>query len=280
MRNSKLMVLFILLLGLAVIAIGCGTAKEEAKPAESQKAEGQEQQPAQGPAAEKKVYKVGTDAAYPPFELQGPDGKPVGFDMDIIKAIAEVQGIELDIQHTGWDGLFEGIDKGRVDIGISAITITEDRKQTYDFSDPYFEAYQLIMVPKDSPVEKLADLQGLKIGVQAATTGAIVVEEAFGKTYEGLQAYDDTPAAVEDLLTGRVNAVVADNAVMQDYLKTKPGVADNYKLIKDDSFETEYYGMMVKKGNQEVLDVFNEGLKKIKENGTYDKIYNQYFGEK
>lgn len=223
-----------------------------------------------------KVYTIGTDAAYPPFEKQE-GGQIVGFDIDILNAIAEEAGIKVEVKHTGWDPLFEGIDRGTVDAGISAITITEKRKETYDFSDPYFEATQLIMVPKDSAVTSLKDLEGKKIGVQTATTGEIAVQEAFGKTYKGIKGYDDTPAAVDDLVLGRVDAVVADNVVLQEYLKVLKN--DKFKLIKDPSFEIENYGMMVKKGNSELLDKLNEGLKKIKENGKYDEIFKSYFAE-
>jgi glutamine transport system substrate-binding protein len=222
------------------------------------------------------AYVVGTDAAYPPFEkLDGE--KIVGFDIDVLNAIAEAAGFQVDVQNTGWDPLFDGIDKDKVDFGISAITITEERKQKYDFSEPYFQATQLIMVSEDSPVTKLADLQGKKIGVQTATTGEAAVKKAFGDTYEGIRGFDDTPSAVDDMFNGRVDAVVADNAVLQEYLKKYPD--KKIKLIKDDSFEVENYGLMVKKGNTELLAKINEGLKEIKENGTYDKIFNTYFGK-
>jgi len=173
-------------------------------------------------------------------------------------------------------GTDEGIDNGSVDAGISSITITEDRKELYDFSDPYFEATQMIMVPKDSNVKTLKDLEGMKIGVQTATTGDIVVQETLGKTYKGIRGYDGTPEAVDDLVIGRVDAVVADIVVLQAYIDQLNN--DNYKLVKDPAFEPEYYGIMVKKGsNKELLDKINEALKKVKDNGTYDKIYKQYF---
>jgi len=227
-------------------------------------------------ATDEKVYTIGTDAAYPPFEKQE-GGDIVGFDIDIINAIAEEAGIKIDVVHTGWDPLFEGLKNGTVDAGISAITITDERKEIYDFSDPYFEATQLIMVPSDSNITTLKELEGKKIGVQSATTGDIAVQEAFGKTYAGLKGYDDTPAAVDDLLLGRVDAVVADNVVLQEYLKVLK--SDDFKVVKDPAFEVEYYGMMVSKGNQELLDKLNQGLKAIKENGKYDEIYNNYFGQ-
>jgi len=222
-----------------------------------------------------KVYVVGTDAAYPPFEKQE-GGKIVGFDIEVVEAVAKEAGINIEVKHTGWDPLFEGINNGTVDVGISAITINDERKKTYDFTDPYFEATQLIMVPKDSPITTLQELKGKKIGVQTATTGELVVQEAFGKTYEGIKGYDDTPSAVDDLVLGRVDAVVADNAVLLEYLKILNN--DKFKVVKDPNFAPEFYGMMVKKGNTELLNKLNAGLKKIKENGKYDEIFKKYFG--
>ncbi len=223
------------------------------------------------------VYLVGTDAAYPPFEmLEGDD--VVGFDIDIIKAVAEAAGIKINVEHTGWDPLMNGLDNGSVDIGISAITIRADRQERYDFSEPYFEANQLIMVKKGSGVTELADLEGKNIGVQTATTGNFVVADAFGKTYKGIKGYDDLPSAVDDLLLGRLDAVVTDNAVLQEYLKVV--AKDGYELIKDPAFEIEKYGIAVLKDRDDgLLEKINEGLKKIKADGTYDKIFNKYFAE-
>lgn len=229
-----------------------------------------------GGAASDGVIKVGTDAVYPPFETQTGNGEISGFDIDIIKAIAKAENLEVSIHHTGWDPLFEAIDRGQMDVGISAMTITEDRQKKYDFSEPYFEAKQLIMVPKDAEVSSLADLEGKKIGVQSATTGEAMVTKAFGKTYKGLRGYEDTPGAIDDLVSGRVDAVVADNGVVQDYMKKK--LKDgNFKTVEDDSFEPEFYGIIVKKGNEDLLNRINAGLKKIQEDGTYDKIYNKWF---
>lgn len=223
-----------------------------------------------------KVIVVGTDAAYPPFEKMEAD-KISGFDIDVIQAVADAAGLKIEVRNTGWDPLFDGLDKGTVDVGISAITITDKRKEKYDFSEPYFEANQLILVAEDSPVAKLADLKGKRIGVQSATTGEEVVKKAFGDTYEGIKGFDDTPSAVDDFFNGRVDAVVADNGVLTYYAKNMTG--KKYKLIQDDSFEKEFYGIMVKKGNTELLNQINQGLKTIKENGKLQEIHNKYFGQ-
>ncbi len=227
-----------------------------------------------------KVYVVGTDAEYPPMESIDENGNYIGFDMDIIRAIAEAAGIKIEIKHTGWDPMFAGLDNGSIDLGISSITIREDRQKLYDFTDPYFQANQLMMVKKGSGITKLADLAGKNIGVQTATTGNFVVADAFGETYAGIKGYNEAPAAVDDLLLGRLDAVVIDNAVLQEYLKVVPTAASGFELVKDPEFEVENYGIAAKKGRTDgLINKVNEGLKKIKANGTYDEIFSKYFGE-
>ena len=274
MKLKKMFMTSVMALSVTALAAcgGGGAAKPADKPAEPAKSDA-----AAKPTADGKTYQVGTDAAYPPFEKQV-GSKIEGFDVEILNAVADAGGFKVNLQHTGWDPLFDGIDKGKVDMGISAITINDDRKKNYDFSDPYFDAKQLILVGKDSTVTKFDDLKGKKIGVQSATTGETAVQEKFGKTYEGLKGYDDTPAAIDDLINGRVEAVVADNAVVMEYMKK---IGDKgFKVIEDPQFKPEQYGIMVKKGNKEVLDKVNAGLKKIKDNGKYKAIYDQYFGKK
>ncbi|MBN6186946.1 basic amino acid ABC transporter substrate-binding protein [Aneurinibacillus sp. BA2021] len=273
-KGLKALLSAFMLVLLAVVVAACGGGdKGASKPASGQAEAGKEA----ASGGEKKVLKVGTDAAYPPFEKQGPDGTPVGFDIDIVKAVAEVNGWELQIEHAGWDPLFEDIDKGKRDIGISAITINDERKKKYDFSDPYFDAYQLIMVPESANVTKIEDIKDMRVGVQSGTTGAALAEKVLGKGNAKLRGFDDTPSAVEELYAQRVDAVVADNAVLNDFLKNS-GKA-GYKTVKDPNVVPEQYGMMVKKGNTELVEGINKGLKTIKENGKYDEIFKQYFGE-
>ncbi|MFV9510531.1 basic amino acid ABC transporter substrate-binding protein [Tepidibacillus sp. LV47] len=224
-----------------------------------------------------KTYKVVTDATFPPFESTLPSGEIVGFDIDLIKAIAEVQGFKVDIQHVGWQPMLNAIDNGKGDIAIAGITIDEERKQKYDFTEPYFDATQYILVPENSNVKSLDDLQGQNIGFQSGTTGEKAVQKIFGKDYKGAKGYEDLPAAVNDLLTGRIVAIVGDNAVVGEFVKKYPD--KKLKVVKDDRFEVEHYGIMVKKGNTELLKQLNEGLKKIKENGKYQEIKNKYFAE-
>ncbi|SDW43721.1 amino acid ABC transporter substrate-binding protein, PAAT family [Marininema mesophilum] len=226
----------------------------------------------------KNLLKVGTDAAYPPFEKQEGNGDIVGFDIDVIKAIAKAEGLDVSVQHTGWDPLFEAVKRGKVDAGISAMTINSERQKKFDFSKSYFDAKQTILLPKSSKAKRLKDLKGRKIGVQSGTTGEAVVQKNFGKTYQGIKGYEDTPSAIDDLYNGRVDAVVADDGVVKDYLKNR--MKNKFKMVEDPSFEPEYYGIIVKKGNKKLLKKINSGLKTIQSNGVYDKIYTKYFGKK
>ena len=149
-----------LALGLALALVGCGTQATPPVTAASGSA-----------AGASRVYVVGTDAAYAPFESQNEKGEIVGFDIDIVRAVAAKAGIEVKFVNTPWEGIFNALGQGDRDILVSSITITDDRKKTMDFSSPYFDAVQLIAVKADSKVAKFADLKALKVGVQTGTTG-------------------------------------------------------------------------------------------------------------
>ncbi|MCU0969364.1 MAG: basic amino acid ABC transporter substrate-binding protein [Rubrivivax sp.] len=240
----------------------------------------QEPPPAPAPVASApapaKVYTVGTDAAYAPFESQNEKGEIVGFDIEVVQAIASKGGFEVKFVNTPWEGIFNALAQGDRDLLVSAITITEERRQTMDFSDPYFDAAQLIAVRADSQVAKFADLKPLKVGVQTGTTGDEAVTKLLGKTSTNIKRFESTPLALKELESGGVDAVVADNGVVTHYVANNPG--GKFKTVSDPEFVPEQYGIAVKKGNAELLAKINDGLKAIKADGTYDRIYAQYFG--
>lgn len=229
--------------------------------------------PAPAPA---KVYVVGTDAAYAPFESENPQKEIVGFDIDVVKAVAQKAGIEVKFVNTPWEGIFNTLGSGDRDLLVSAITINDERKQTMDFSDPYFDAYQLIAVKGTSKVSKFDDLKKLKVGVQTGTTGDEVVTKLQGKNSTNIKRFESTPLALKELEAGGVDAVVADNGVVINYVANNAG--SKFKTVSDKSFQPEQYGIAVKKGNADLLGKINKGLADIKADGTYDKIYAQYFG--
>ena len=228
------------------------------------------------PPAPAKVYAVGTDAAYAPFELQNEKAEIVGFDIDVVTAVAKKAGIEVKFVNTPWEGIFNTLAQGDRDLLVSSITITDERKQTMDFSDPYFDAQQLIAVKEKSKVTKFDDLKKLKVGVQTGTTGDEVVSKLQGKTSTNIKRFESTPLALKELEAGGVDAVVADNGVVINYVANNSG--GKFKTVSDPAFAPEQYGLAVKKGNAELLAKLNKGLADIKADGSYDQIYAKYFG--
>lgn len=256
------------LLAAGFVLAACGK-KEEPAPAPAPVAAA----PAPAPV---KVYTVGTDAAYAPFESQNEKAEIVGFDIEVVQAIAAKGGFEVKFVNTPWEGIFNALGQGDRDLLVSAITITEERKQTMDFSDPYFDAAQLIAVKDSSKVAKFADLKKLKVGVQTGTTGDEAVTKLQGKNSKNIKRFESTPLALKELEAGGVDAVVADNGVVVHYVANNPG--GKFKTVNDAEFVPEQYGIAVKKGNAELLDALNKGLAAIKADGSYDQIYTKYFG--
>ena len=257
-----------LLAGLVLVACG---KQEPPAPASTAAAPA-----ASAPAPAAKVYVVGTDAAYAPFESQNEKGEIVGFDIDVVKAVAQKAGMEVKFVNTPWEGIFNTLAQGDRDFLVSAITITDERKQTMDFSSPYFDAQQLMAVKKDSKIAKFDDLKKLKVGVQNGTTGDEVVTKLQGKDSTNIKRFESTPLALKELEAGGVDAVVADNGVVVHYVANNP--ASNFKTLADSSFAAEQYGLAVKKGNTDLLAKLNKGLADIKSDGTYNTIYTSYFG--
>ena len=227
------------------------------------------------PAAAPHTYVVGTDPVYPPFEWQNDKGEIVGFEVELLTAIAERAGFQVKFVATPWEGMFNALAQGDRDMLMHAITITDERRQTMDFSQPYFDASQLIAVPKDSKVAKLADLAKLRVAVQTGTTGDEVVSRTFGKTHPKIRRFESIPLALKELESGGVDAVVADNGLIAHY------VANNgarFKTVSDPDFPTERYGMVVRKGNAELLALLDKGLAAVRADGSYARIHARYFG--
>ncbi len=222
----------------------------------------------------KVVYKVGLNAEYPPFESVDAAGNIVGFDPDIMKAIAQKAGFEFELINTRWDGIFVALQSGEFDAVISAATITEERAQIVDFSDPYFNAGQMIAVriaDKDK-IKTVADLDGRKVGVQLGTTGDIWLSE---NTKAQVVRYDEITLAFQALANGDVDAVFNDGPTSADIIKSNPELG---ATLVGEPVTDEFYGIAVNKNKPELLKMINEGLAAIKADGTYDQIYEKWFG--
>lgn len=219
-----------------------------------------------------KVLKVGTDPTFAPFEFMDNQNQPTGFDVEVINAIATDMGYKVQIESSSFDGLVPSLQAGNYDAVIAAMTITPDREKSVDFSNKYEMATQLIAVKKDSPIKSVADLKGKKIGVQNSTTGQTVME---GMGIDP-KKYDAIPDAMNDLLNGGLDAVVADSPVVLYFIKQNPNA--NIQYLNGD-FPKEYYGIAVKKGNSELMDKINASLKKVQDSGKYNEIYKKWFNE-
>ncbi len=227
---------------------------------------------AQG-AREPGSYVFATDATWPPMEFVDERGDIVGFDVDLIQALAEVEGITIELRNTAWDGIFAGLANRAYDGVISSVTITEDRKASMDFTEPYTNAGQVLIVRTDMPnVAVLDDLTGRRVGVQNGTTGDFVLDDYPGITR---MAYDEIGFAVEDLLNRNVDGVVADSPIAADFVMNNPNYQGRLR-IAGEPFTEEYLGIAVRKGNTELLAKLNSGLQKLRDSGVIAELENKW----
>ncbi|MGW0765140.1 basic amino acid ABC transporter substrate-binding protein [Streptomyces sp. NPDC002676] len=216
-----------------------------------------------------------THLPYPPFQSEI-NGKVQGFDVSLIDLVAKNLGVKQEIVDTPFENFKTGafLNSGQCDLAAAGMTITPERKKNVDFSDPYFEATQAVLVDKSSGINSLADVKakGKKLGAQAQTTGEDYVK---GKGYDPV-SFESSDAVLNGLRTGQVQAVVIDYPVVQGWLKDKAN-ADKFKVV--DNLKTgEQYGFTVKKGNTALREAINKALKDAKADGTYKKLYEQWIG--
>lgn len=232
-------------------------------------------------SSDKKVLKVATEAAYAPFEYKEKDGTITGFDVEYIKAIAKEMGYDAKVTHIAWDGLIPALDSGSQDVVISAMTITDERKKSVLFSDPYLEVRQYVALRDKDNITSLKDLKGKVLGAQNNTTGHYWAAEFYGVKPEAESAkvkkFDTSPDALEALKNGSIDAAIIDGPVVLDYIKNNPNA--HLKYFKSNEFKQEYYGIAIKKDNSEMAKKVSAAIKKLKENGTYDKLVQKYFPE-
>lgn len=207
-----------------------------------------------------RVVKVATDATWPPMEMVDANKNIVGFDIDFMKAVAKEAGFTIEIKNSAWDGIFAGVESGQYDAIISSVTITEERLKKYDFSLPYIDAGQILVVPKGEKGGKLADLTGKKVGAQIGTTGAFEIKKIKGVE---LKTYDEVGLAFEDMAAGRISGVVCDEPTAIIYALKKKEYSDKFKIVGK-AFTKEFYGIVVKKGDKELVALINKGIKAVK----------------
>ena len=249
-----------LCMSMAVILAACGDStesKDEEKKAES---EGE------------KVYQIATDTTFAPFEFENDEGEMAGIDLELLKAISEDQGFDYELQIVGFQAAVTALESGQADAVIAGMSITDERKEKYDFSDEYYQSGVGMAVKKDSEVTSYEDLRGKTVAAKLGTEGCAFAEsisEEYGFT---ITQFEDSSTMYQDVIAGNSYACFEDYPVMG--YEISRGLELKLPL---DMEAGAPYGFAVMKGeNKELIDMFNKGLTHLKENGTYDEILNKY----
>ncbi|NHW36989.1 basic amino acid ABC transporter substrate-binding protein [Paenibacillus aceris] len=222
-------------------------------------------------------YKFATDAAYAPMEYMD-KGKMTGFDIDFLAEVMKEAGLPYEVANIGWDTMLTSVKQGKeYQGGISSVSITDERKQSYDYSIPYFESTNMILVKEGSPIKSATDLKDKKVAVQISTTADTLMTKIMGESNKSLKRLDNNTLALMELENNGVDAVVADIAIVREYVKNNP--TKKFVTISDPTnFESEYYGILLPKGS-ELKAKLDPAIKKIIENGAYAKVYKKWFGQ-
>lgn len=225
-----------------------------------------------------KVYRVAMNAEFAPFESLDSAGNIEGFDVDLMNAMSKAGNFKVEFKHQPWDSLFPALKNGDVDVVMSGVTITDDRKQSMDFSDPYFEITQVVLVPKGKTVTSSEDLKKLaKVGVVTGYTGDFSVSKLLGSDNPKIARFESVPLVVKELENGGLDVVVSDSAVIANYVKNNPTKGMDFITLPD--FTVENYGIAARKGDEATVKMLNEALKKVRESGEYDRIKAKYFAK-
>lgn len=227
-----------------------------------------------------KTYIVGSNAEFAPFESHANGGEITGFDIDLIKAMAKSGGFKVTFKDQPWDSLFASLNNGDLDAVVSAVTITDERKQSMDFTEPYFNITQVVLMPTNkTPIQSVNDLKNLnRIGVISGQTSDFAAQKILGAQSTKIARFDTAPLVLKELENGGVDAVIADSAVIDNYVKNNKN--KSFNIIKVPDFKTENYAIALRKGDAQTQQIFNDALKTIQNNGEYQRIYNQYFDQK
>ncbi|NLV67491.1 MAG: amino acid ABC transporter substrate-binding protein [Spirochaetes bacterium] len=261
--NSKFLKILSVLTVTVVILAGCG--REQSKDDSLKKIRG------------KGYFIVGLDDTFPPMGFRSEDNNEiVGFDVDLAKEAARRMGINVQFKPVVWDGVIMSLDRGDIDVIWNGLTITEEREKKINFSRPYLNNRQIIMVRFESPVNKLSDLKGKVIGLQRGSSSekALGSNDSFAKSIKEVKKYENNNLALMDLAAKRVDAVVIDEIVGRWSMAMKPG---KYKII-DDDLGKELYGVGIRKTDITFKEELDRVLEKIKNDSTGEEISKKWFG--
>ena len=219
------------------------------------------------------ALKIGTEGTYAPFTYHDESGKLVGFDVEIAEAIAAKLGVKAEFVEGKWDGLIAGLDANRYDVVINEVGITEKRKEKFAFSDPYIASRAVLIVKEDnSDIKDFKDLKGKK-AAQSLTSNFAEIAKKNGAEIVGTDGFDQSIALVTQ---GRADATINDSLSFFDFKKKQ--AAAPVKIVAQEE-DASYSGVILRKGDDELVAAINKALKEIDADGTYKKISDKYFGQ-
>ena len=222
------------------------------------------------------TYQVASDTTWPPFEWEDADGNLIGFDLDVMRCIAALQGYEIEIVSYNWDIIFDDVGTGRVDIGASGATITADRELKVDFSAPYWTSDQAVLLPTDSDLNIVTALSGgHTVGAHVGTTGSGFIDDLIDSGVDVIvQEYTLYPLAVLDLINGNIDAVIQDEPA-----SVASATAEDAITVAGVIKTNENFGFFVAEGDPNgLLPLLNDGVEQLKDLGVYDNLVLAYMG--
>jgi polar amino acid transport system substrate-binding protein len=238
---------------------------------ETPTADGDGETGAQVTTLEEGILTIGTDLPYPPFEYRE-GGEMAGFDVDVMEEIASRLGLEPEWVDSPFDTIFSDLAGGQFDVVISGATITPEREEQVNFSDPYFRSLQALVVLEDSGIQSFDDLgEGDTVSVQTGTTGELWAEENLAPNGVEIRAFPEYPPVYNALEAEQVDGVVYDESSAIPETFNRPGTA-----VVDTVDTNEFYGIAVDPNNPDLLDAVNESLAEMVEDGTYEEIYTSF----
>lgn len=222
-----------------------------------------------------KIYKIATDTTYAPFEFQNEEGELVGIDMDLLNAIAKDQNFKYEVEVVGFAAALTSLETGQADAVMAGMTITDARKEKYDFADPYFDTGVAMGVRADSNIKSYEDLKGENVAVKISTAGCAYAESIAEKYGFNLVYFEESLNMFQDVLMGNSEACFEDYPVLGYEISRGLGMKMPIGIENPSQ-----YGVAVMKGtNKEFLDMFNKGLANLKANGKYQKIVDTYISK-
>lgn len=223
-----------------------------------------------------KTFVVGLDDSFPPMGFRDDKNEIVGFDVDLAKEVGKRMGMEVVLQPINWDTKELELDSGNIDVIWNGLTITDERKTAMDFSKPYLQNDQVIVVKKDSPIKTKADLAGKNIGVQKGSSAYdAFTADPISQQTASLNEYPENVSALSDLGIGRIDAVIVDSIVARYYITSEKA---EYVVLSE-SLSPELYGVGIKKGNTELQTQIQDALDAMIADGTAATISTKWFGE-